>query len=120
MLSATHPKEKGPCRASQPRLASPTRATCAIRLKGWCIAGSGLLIQASATERPIALPPVRQTGSASMATDKECMEYARECVRLAGLADDQQIRDQLLSMAHEWTGAAMHEDEPPRRVRRTA
>jgi hypothetical protein len=33
MLSATHPKEKGPCRASQPRLASPTRATCAIRLE---------------------------------------------------------------------------------------
>jgi hypothetical protein len=40
------------------------------------------------------------------------MEYARECVRLAGLTDDQQIRDQLLNMAREWMGAAMHEGEP--------
>jgi hypothetical protein len=47
-----------------------------------------------------------------MTTDKERMGYARECVRLAGLADDQQIRDQLLSMAREWVGAAMHEGEP--------
>ena len=48
-----------------------------------------------------------------MTTDKECMEYARECVRLAGLTDDQQIRDQLLNMAREWMGAAMmHEGEP--------
>ena len=44
-----------------------------------------------------------------MTTDKECMEYARECVRLAGLTDDQQIRDQLLNMG---MGAAMHEGEP--------
>jgi hypothetical protein len=47
-----------------------------------------------------------------MTTDKECMEYARECVRLAGLTDHQQIRDQLLNMAREWMGAAMHEGEP--------
>jgi hypothetical protein len=47
-----------------------------------------------------------------MATDKECLEYARECVRLAGLTDDQQIRDQLLNMAREWMGAAMHAGEP--------
>jgi hypothetical protein len=44
-----------------------------------------------------------------MTTYKECMEYARECVRLAGLTDDQ--RDQLLNMAREWMGAAMHEGE---------
>ena len=47
-----------------------------------------------------------------MTTYKECMEYARECVRLAGLTDDQQIRDQLLNMAREWMGAAIHEGEP--------
>jgi hypothetical protein len=46
-----------------------------------------------------------------MTTDKECMEYARECARLAGLAD-QQIRDQLLNMAREWMSAAMHEGDP--------
>jgi hypothetical protein len=67
------------------------------------------LIQALVTDRPIALPPV--TESASMTTDKECMEYARECARLAGLAD-QQIRDQLLNMAREWMSAAMHEGDP--------
>jgi len=50
-----------------------------------------------------------------MRTDEECVEYARECVRLAGLSEDQEIRDQLLNMAREWMGAAMDET---RRVRR--
>jgi hypothetical protein len=31
-----------------------------------------------------------------MATESECIEYARECVRLAGLTDDPDIRDRLL------------------------
>jgi hypothetical protein len=47
-----------------------------------------------------------------MTTEKECKKDARECVRLAGLIDDQQNRDQLLSMAREWMSAAMHEGEP--------
>jgi hypothetical protein len=56
-----------------------------------------------------------------MTTDKECTEYARECVRLAALTDDQQIREQLLSMAREWMATAMHEDGPtaPGIVRRS-
>jgi hypothetical protein len=44
-----------------------------------------------------------------MATDEECVEYARECVRLAGLATDQELRDQLLQMARNWMAEAMHE-----------
>jgi hypothetical protein len=30
-----------------------------------------------------------------MATDQECVAYARECVRLAELTDEPEIRDQL-------------------------
>ena len=44
-----------------------------------------------------------------MATDQECAAYARECVRLAGLTDEPEIRDQLFALAREWTAAAMHE-----------
>jgi hypothetical protein len=36
---------------------------------------------------------------------------------LAGLTDDQQIRDQLLSMAREWMVTAMHVGEPTAPVR---
>ena len=49
-----------------------------------------------------------------MASDKEMEEYARECVRLAQLADDQQVREQLLQMAREWMAAAMREEKRPR------
>jgi hypothetical protein len=41
--------------------------------------------------------------------DEECIGYARECVRLAGLTQDQQLREQLLNMAREWMATAMHE-----------
>jgi hypothetical protein len=37
-----------------------------------------------------------------MATDQECVDYARECVRLAELTKDLQLRDWLLSTAREW------------------
>jgi hypothetical protein len=47
-----------------------------------------------------------------MATDNERVDYARECVRLAGLTQDPQIRDQLLSMAGEWMTSAMREQAP--------
>jgi hypothetical protein len=46
-----------------------------------------------------------------MATDKECVEYARDCVRLAGLATDPELRERLLQQAREWMAAAMGEDE---------
>jgi hypothetical protein len=44
-----------------------------------------------------------------MATDGECVEYARECLRLARPATDQELRDQLLQMARNWMAEAMHE-----------
>ena len=45
-----------------------------------------------------------------MATDEQCVGYARECERLAGLAaDNQELRDQLLQMARNWMAEAMHE-----------
>ena len=44
-----------------------------------------------------------------MATDEECVGYARECVRLAGLATDQELREQLLQMARNWMAEAMQE-----------
>ena len=56
-------------------------------------------------------------GGSAMATESECIEYARECVRLAGLTDDPDIRDRLLEIARDWMAAAMGEDismeEPP-------
>ena len=44
-----------------------------------------------------------------MATDQECAAYARECVRLAELTDEPEIRDQLFALAREWMAAAMQE-----------
>jgi hypothetical protein len=49
-----------------------------------------------------------------MATDKECEGYAHECVRLAGLTDDHEIREQLFQMAREWMAQAMHEEKMPK------
>jgi hypothetical protein len=69
--------------------------------------------QALGAERSIALPPARR---AATVTDEE--DYARECVRLAGLAADQEIRGQLLNMAREWMAAAMHERHSAVRARR--
>jgi hypothetical protein len=40
-----------------------------------------------------------------MAADNECLDYARECVRLAELKDD----PELVQMAREWMAAAMDE-----------
>jgi hypothetical protein len=43
-------------------------------------------------------------------TDKESEKYARECVRLARLADDPELRDQLLQLARDWMAEAMREE----------
>ena len=60
---------------------------------------------------------------ALMAPEQKCLEYARECVRLAGLSEDQQTRDRLFDMAREWMVAAMdgHDCDPlaPRSPART-
>jgi hypothetical protein len=45
--------------------------------------------------------------------DQECMDYARECVRLAGLTKDPELREHLLSLAREWMAMAMHERKAP-------
>jgi hypothetical protein len=50
-----------------------------------------------------------------MAADNECLDYARECVRLAELTDDPELRNQLLQMAREWMAAAMREKKTPQR-----
>ena len=39
------------------------------------------------------------------------MAHARECVRLAGLTDDQEVRDQLIALARDGIVAARKEDE---------
>ena len=46
--------------------------------------------------------------------------YARECVRLAGLANDPPVVEQLIEMAREWMNAAIEAEGglisvPPRR-----
>ena len=64
-------------------------------------------------ERPVALPPVIQKGAGIMTIDHQCEGYARECVRLAGLAKDQELRDQLIDMAREWIAAAVRERPEP-------
>jgi len=48
-----------------------------------------------------------EKGAATMATDKECVDNARECVRLAQLTTDQEVRDRLLNIARRWMDAAM-------------
>ena len=44
-----------------------------------------------------------------MATDKEMEQYARDCIRLAGMTDDPAIREPLLKMAREWMEIARAE-----------
>src|SRR6516162_1748658 len=46
-----------------------------------------------------------------MTVDEKCMAHARECVRLAGLTDDQEVRDQLIAQSRDWIVAARKEDE---------
>ena len=45
-----------------------------------------------------------------MVIDQECVDYARECERLAGMANDQEIRKYLFDLAKQWMALAMRED----------
>ena len=45
-------------------------------------------------------------------TETDCESYARECVRLAGLTEDAQLREALMQMAREWMAVAMEEGGP--------
>ena len=48
-----------------------------------------------------------------MPSDKDIEGYARECVRLAQLTTDPQIRERLFQMAREWMAVAMQEENAP-------
>ena len=48
-----------------------------------------------------------------MPSDKDIEGYARECVRLAQLTTDPQIRERLFQMAREWMALAMQEENAP-------
>jgi hypothetical protein len=60
---------------------------------------------------PDGLEPLNLThrGTLTMASDEECMCHGRECVRLAGLTDDRNVRDELLDLARGWMAAALRE-----------
>ena len=51
--------------------------------------------------------------SAIVSSDQEMEGYARECVRLAQLANDPELRERLMQMAREWMAVAMHEERLP-------
>jgi hypothetical protein len=53
-----------------------------------------------------------------MATDDECLRYAYEYARLAGLTDYRNVRDQLIDLARGWTAVAQHERRSDARVLR--
>jgi hypothetical protein len=44
-----------------------------------------------------------------MPIDQECVDYARECVRLAKLTKDIELRDHFLDLADKWMATGMHE-----------
>jgi hypothetical protein len=46
-----------------------------------------------------------------MPIDEKCMAHARECVRLAGLTDDQEVRHQLVALARDWIVVARKQEE---------
>ena len=45
-------------------------------------------------------------------TDQDCVDFARDCVRLAQSADTPELRERLLQIAREWMAGAMHEETP--------
>ena len=44
---------------------------------------------------------------------RDCLAYASECVRLAGLAHDLQIREELLSLADDYGEGHLSDDVGP-------
>ena len=53
-----------------------------------------------------------------MATDDECLRYAHEYARLAGLTKHRNVRDQLIDLARGWTAVAQSERRSDARVLR--
>jgi len=56
----------------------------------------------------IDMPSGSHSGS-PVTLNEEFVGYARECVRLAGLTEDDKLRERLLEMARSWMAAAMGE-----------
>jgi hypothetical protein len=50
--------------------------------------------------------------------DERCIGYARECVRLAGLTEDEVLREQLLNLARNWMATAMRKPKVPKSERK--
>lgn len=48
-----------------------------------------------------------------MTIDQECVDYARECMRLASLTKDHDLQAKLLDLARQWMAAASHEAKAP-------
>jgi hypothetical protein len=46
-----------------------------------------------------------------MSSDLEMEDFARECVDLANLTSDPQMRERFFQMAREWMAIAMHPSE---------
>ena len=57
-------------------------------------------------------------GVLNMATDDECLRYAHEYTRLAGLTKHRNVRDQLIDLARGWRAVAQHERRSDARVLR--
>jgi hypothetical protein len=49
-----------------------------------------------------------------MTSDREMEDFARECVDLANLTADPQMRERFLQMAREWMAIAMNPSENAR------
>jgi hypothetical protein len=89
-------------------VASATHLAAILALLGtvlWAV--SCLRSRASGERRPLPLNPHGE--HLGMASEKEEMRHAGECVRLAGLTDDIAVRDQLVELAEGWISTA-HRD----------
>jgi len=54
--------------------------------------------------------PARYQRDGVMASPRECIEFANQCVRLADLCkDDPQLRQHLLELAREWMAMGAQE-----------
>ena len=74
---------------------------------------AGLCLQASVAERPVALPP--ETRGNAMSTVEEYHKSARDLLRWAAKARTEEQRKQFLSLAHDWTQAALLMEEDLKR-----
>jgi hypothetical protein len=66
-------------------------------------------VSRAAPENVAALAETFMGEHLTMASEKEEMRHAGECVRLAGLTDDIAVRDQLVGLAEGWISTA-HQD----------